>query len=79
MAYIKPKATKWRKGAPPAIGWWPASLFRDYCVLRWWDGKRWSQEQPMRLSKKELPIRNGALPLAHYYDEDIEWTDRWWE
>jgi len=33
---------KWHKGAPPAIGWWPCSVFFGLDSWRWWDGRRWS-------------------------------------
>jgi hypothetical protein len=34
--------TTWHKGPPPSIGWWPAGIFRDATILRWWNGKSWS-------------------------------------
>lgn len=33
---------RWRKGPPPAAGWWPASATRNAAARRWSDGKAWS-------------------------------------
>lgn len=33
---------KWNKGAPPAVGWWPASNRRDPDCWSWWNGSIWS-------------------------------------
>lgn len=34
---------RWYSGRPAQPGWYNASLGRDPCVLRWWDGQQWSQ------------------------------------
>jgi hypothetical protein len=33
----------YRKGKPPFVGWWPASIEATaFRVYRWWDGEQWS-------------------------------------
>jgi hypothetical protein len=34
--------TDWHRGPPPSVGWWPASIFENSEVLRWWNGQGWS-------------------------------------
>lgn len=36
------KLTPWKKGAPPMIGEWNASINRNEGFRRWWDGENWS-------------------------------------
>lgn len=68
-------ATKWHKGPPPSIGWWPASAMRDSTAYRWWDGTTWSLparswhdiETVERLSNYAVVLRAS---------KQIEWTDR---
>lgn len=36
------KDRKWRKGPPPHVGWWNASVRRFKHAWRWWDGEQWS-------------------------------------
>lgn len=36
------RRTVWHSGPPPAIGWWPASINRNFGPIRWWDGVSWS-------------------------------------
>lgn len=69
-------------GAPPSIGWWPASpnlrVVRDFPLknlpLRYWDGKRWSRPAYQHWtaeSAAEVAAQNSwILPAAMY------WTDR---
>ena len=35
-------STKWHKGPPPSVGWWPASFCGGLDSYRWWNGKKWS-------------------------------------
>lgn len=77
--YIKPpasKSCKWRKGPPPSIGWWPASVQREPAVLRWWDGKRWSMFTLSSWTAKQAGDHGGIYAIT---GADIEWCDRWWE
>ena len=77
VSYIEPKATKWRSGPPPSIGWWPASTSRWASVLRWWDGQRWSRGAHSH-NGKDVAMAVAMKPP----DVDpslIKWTDRWWE
>jgi hypothetical protein len=34
--------TKWHRGPPPSIGWWPASVRKNVGIFRWWNGRIWS-------------------------------------
>jgi hypothetical protein len=69
----KAKRTKWRKGPPPSVGWWPTSANRNKGYFRWWDGVIWSAPAMANDSKKEV-ARLACVPSL--YQEDIEWTDR---
>jgi hypothetical protein len=65
--------TTWRKGPPPSIGWWPASMNRDPEVLRWWNGKWWSAPA------YQVCAANTAAAVACFkgaHQDSIEWTDR---
>lgn len=35
--------SEWNEGPPPAVGWYPASIFKNAKNLRYWNGRRWSQ------------------------------------
>ena len=69
--------TTWRKGPPPSIGWWPASVRRNVGTLRWWDGKAWSLECWNGLTAEWAGHRAKCPSPAQ---KAIEWTDRpaWW-
>jgi hypothetical protein len=67
--------TTWRKGAPPGIGWWPASSQRDKTVHRWWNGRAWSvavHYSESAQSAGEQAIMECSNNFA------IEWSVRWW-
>lgn len=64
--------TKWHKGPPPSIGWWPASTTRDPNCLRWWNGDWWSLPAYISWIASEAA---EAAALKTTTDE-IEWTDR---
>ena len=66
---------KWNKGAPPSIGWWPASWNCALGSIRWWNGKCWSiSANP---TTPATAVRWIASQKAEEQDE-IEWTERWW-
>jgi hypothetical protein len=69
----------WRKGPPPSIGWWPASVSRDPNSLRWWNGKHWSMSAGAWADTPVMRAARSATIKASSQDE-IEWTDRptWW-
>lgn len=69
----KTTETVWRKGPPPSIGWWPASLHRSRLVLRWWDGTHWSQAAYVTRSAARAALI-AAKPAVQ--PRRIEWTDR---
>ena len=70
--------TKWHKGPPPSIGWWPASIQKDAGSLRWWDGECWSNAAEEKSSAWGVYL--AATTRAFSRQTDIEWTDRpeWW-
>jgi hypothetical protein len=65
--------TKWFKGPPPSIGWWPASRLRLSDTLRWWNGKKWSLPAYEKYTAKEAGKR---ARLPSFCGTDIEWTNR---
>lgn len=68
----KPKLTRWRKGPPPARGWWNASCMdRDPRVRRWWNGHQWSLGVLVGESNAEA-LRCKAIKSA-FCVNDIEW------
>ena len=76
----KPRATTWRHGPPPSIGWYPASggSMRDPKTLRWWDGTAWSYFALSDFTAQEAAwMARQKLPLPACL-EIIEWTDPWW-
>jgi hypothetical protein len=64
--------TTWHKGPPPSVGWWPASRHRNSDLLRWWDGKWWSQAAHVGWTAEEAA---ETATLATNMN-DIEWTER---
>jgi hypothetical protein len=74
--YVLPKNPKWRKGAPPSIGWWPASVQGFIESIRWWDGRHWSM--PVGPSYKSKMAARFAECKEINATPHIEWTDRWW-
>jgi hypothetical protein len=68
--------TKWHKGEPPSIGWWPASYSKQKDILRWWNGKRWSHRALTSYTSKEAAAA-AAKPSGMGLVE-IEWSERWW-
>lgn len=65
--------TKWHKGPPPSIGWWPASMYRDMSDLRWWNGRWWS----IPANEEDPPQWAAFYAKFKALDQDlIKWTDR---
>lgn len=62
---------RWRKGPPPHVGWWNASVARDPDMWRWWNGTHWSIAIHRAASAREIALR-VVLPV--YTDEDVRWT-----
>ena len=67
--------TTWQKGAPPSIGWWPASIRKNRRTIRWWNGIVWSYHVWPENTKKEAA---DAANEAGVCQNLIKWTDRWW-
>lgn len=65
----------WHTGAPPSIGWWPASIMRDAEAIRWWDGKDWSRVAVPTQNKTEAASIASVKAARHC---GIEWSERWW-
>lgn len=77
MTYIKPPDSHectWRSGPPPEVGWWPASTSQNPELLRWWNGKFWSDYAV------DGDVSRFAAICAKEpaYSDGIKWTDRWW-
>jgi hypothetical protein len=68
--------TKWHKGPPPEIGWWPASAFKNDEVIRWWDGKNWSVGVDKNYTSEQAAAQ--ARTYSDYSNKEILWTERWW-
>lgn len=75
--------TQWRTGAPPASGWYIASVTGRIDLLRWWDGRSWSHFVGVHCNSAEHAARNaeapwttGTLPIRWLPQE---WIPRIWE
>lgn len=65
---------QWHSGPPPSVGWWPASVCEDPEAIRWWDGV-WSL-----MAVPENDAETAAWLAGQPADQDqIKWTERWWE
>lgn len=65
----------WHKGAPPSIGWWPASVLHDKNVIRWWNGKYWSISC---YPKYSAGLAANLATVKSIDSVRVEWTERWW-
>lgn len=65
----------WRKGPPPHVGWWNASVQRDHEAWRWWDGKRWSNAA-FKGDRPKSVAEMAATPSG-WGEGRVEWTDYW--
>lgn len=64
--------SKWHKGPPPSVGWWPASVCKDPNAIRWWNGYWWSLT-----CRPSTPAAFAASAASHPTGAtDIEWMDR---
>lgn len=69
--------TKWHKGPPPSIGWWPAGITKQIDLLRWWNGEYWSV--PVWCRSDERDAGRSAAYYADSGQDKIRWTERWWK
>jgi hypothetical protein len=65
--------TKWFKGPPPSLGWWPASYSRNKKSIRWWNGSYWSLASVKGQSLDTVSYR-AHIPASASLS--IEWTHR---
>lgn len=63
---------KWNKGAPPAVGWWPASNSRNSESWRWWDGHLWSCAAMSRFDSERAA---RAVEYSEFGQRFIEWRN----
>ena len=66
----------WHSGPPPSVGWWPASVFEDPEIVRWWNGKCWSM-QAMAHFSAQMAAEVAQMPADKQHL--INWCARWWE
>lgn len=65
--------SEWHSGPPPSIGWWPASIFKLETILRWWNGKHWSD--PVGIHNNQFRAGHIArFPAA--FSNNIVWKQR---
>ena len=78
VAWLKkmvPAVRRWNIGAPPSIGWWPASTDRDARVVRWWSGKVWSQPTNYQASL-DRAVQCATTPEDAHLQGFIRWARR---
>lgn len=73
---IQHKKMKWHKGAPPSVGWWPASVQQDPECLRWWNGLFWSV--PLHPSSSKKDVANYSAIKSLNSGAYIRWAKQWW-
>ena len=68
-------ATKWHKGPPPSVGWWPASANNppEDGWYRWFDGEVWSLPSGRWNTPKEAA---GYASEPSAFSEFVQWTAR---
>lgn len=66
--------SKWHRGPPPSVGWWPASFMRSMETLRWWDGV-WSRGVSAG-SSAATAARAAIQPEQQPWQSMIEWRGR---
>lgn len=75
--YIKPPETcVWHSGPPPSIGWWPASCQKDSTILRWWNGKYWSEGVGDDANNEDAAF---CAKIKQIDRKEVQWAERWWE
>ena len=70
------KKTIWRKGEPPSIGWWPASLNGLKDSLRWWNGETWSA---VAWPWYTAEMASRAAEVKCNCPTGVNWCARWWK
>ena len=75
MTKVEPQLRIWRKGDPPHMGWWNASMYRDKNTWRWWSGERWSHGVPVSASCETAGY--FATRLLWSATNEVEWSDFW--
>ena len=65
--------SKWHKGPPPSVGWWPASVRGMEGIYRWWDGRRWSA--PV-MSQEPADFAGHAATIKKPGQKDVQWQHR---
>lgn len=70
---MPPKDPQWNRGAPPSVGWWPASKVRDIKTLAWWDGTCWSIPA---LPWFTLAQAQSTARIEADYQRFYEWRER---
>ena len=73
----------WRRGAPPSVGWWPASMHFVDGLYRWhYGGGEWSiyvnalatAEIAAIAASVPQPLKHGQR--MYYKDRPADWPDR---
>ena len=72
--------SKWHKGPPPSVGWWPASICENANMIRWWDGKNWSFpalecDPAERAAMYAKRVTGETLPIK-WMDRPAHWPKR---
>jgi hypothetical protein len=65
----------WHSGAPPSVGWWPASAVKNKSAIRWFDGDYWSSVAWPENSETEAAY---AAKQKYTNQHLIKWCERWW-
>lgn len=63
----------WKKGPPPHVGWWNASVFQDLDSWRWWNGTHWSFDAWPEQTSEEASKQAAKPSQIDAYR--IRWTD----
>jgi hypothetical protein len=75
MTSLHINGTEYRKGEPPAIGWWPTLTGEsEFPLIRWWNGMCWSVGANEK-HDKHYAERCARSP-APVPDRQIHWADR---
>jgi hypothetical protein len=67
--------SKWHKGPPPSVGWWPASAYGYDQFVRWWNGSFWSEGAWTHEDKHEAK-RCASRPAMSDEQRLIKWQHR---
>lgn len=69
----------WHVGPPPSIGWWPASIYGEIGVLRFWDGQFWSWPVDKTCDMIEVATmaeRPSSNPNILWTQRPADWAGR---